>query len=52
VRAKGFTVQLVGPDAKGLYRVRSALVPERAAASALRERMVEKGLKPIINASP
>jgi cell division septation protein DedD len=52
VRAKGFAVQLVGPDAKGLYRVRSALVPERAAAAALRERMIEKGLKPIINASP
>jgi cell division septation protein DedD len=52
VRVKGFAVQMVGPDAKGLYRVRSALLPERAAAVALRERMAEKGYKPIINASP
>lgn len=52
VRAKGFAVQMVGPDPKGLYRVRSALLPERAAAVALRERMAGKGYKPIINASP
>jgi cell division septation protein DedD len=52
VRAKGFPVQMVGPDARGLYRVRSTLLPERAAALALREKMVEKGYKPIINASP
>jgi DedD protein len=52
VRAKGFAVQMVGPDAKGLYRVRSALLADRAAAAALRERMAGKGLKPIINSSP
>jgi cell division septation protein DedD len=52
VRAKGFPVQMVGPDARGLYRVRSTLLPERAAALALREKMVEKGYKPIVNASP
>jgi DedD protein len=52
VHARGFPVQMVGPDARGLYRVRSPLLPDRAAAVALREKMVEKGFKPIINASP
>jgi cell division septation protein DedD len=52
VRAKGFAVQLVGPDDRGLYRVRSALLADRAAASSLREKMIQKGFKPIINSSP
>ncbi len=52
VHAKGFRVHVVGPDARGLYRVRSALLPDREAAQALRQQMVARGLKPIVNASP
>jgi cell division septation protein DedD len=48
VRARGFTVEAVGPDDKGLYRVRSTPFREREAALGLKARMVEKGLKPIV----
>jgi len=52
VHAKGFTVHVVGPDARGLYRVRSGLQADRGAALALRQQMLARGLKPIVNASP
>ena len=52
VRAKGFAVEAAGPDDRGLYRVRSAPNPERAAALALQQKMQARGLKPIINAMP
>ena len=52
VRAKGFKVHVVGPDDRGLIRVRSALQPDKAAALALKQQMVARGLKPIVNASP
>jgi DedD protein len=52
VRAKGFTVEAVGPDDRGLYRVRSAPLAERAAALALKQRMQARGLKPIVNSAP
>jgi DedD protein len=52
LRAKGFTVVAAGPDDRGLYRVRSASMSSRASADALRQKMVQKGLKPIVNAAP
>ena len=52
VRARGFTVVAAGPDDRGLYRVRSAAFSTRASAEALRQKMVQNGLKPIINAAP
>jgi len=52
LRAKGFTVVAAGPDDRGLYRVRSAIMNSRASADALRQKMLQKGLKPIVNAAP
>jgi DedD protein len=52
VRSRGFTVEAVGPDDRGLYRVRSAPMAERAAALALKQKMQARGLKPIVNAAP
>jgi DedD protein len=52
IRAKGFTVQAVGPDDHGLYRVRSAPTLERAAAVALKEKMQARGLRPIVSSLP
>jgi cell division septation protein DedD len=52
VRSRGFTVEAVGPDDRGLYRVRTAPMAERAAALALRQKMQARGLKPIVNAAP
>ena len=52
VRAKGFTVEVAGPDDHGLYRVRSAPNPEHAAALALKLKMQGTGLKPIVIAMP
>ena len=50
--AKGFTVEVAGPDDRGLYRVRSPPYAERAAANALRQKMQASGLKPIVNKVP
>ena len=47
--AKGFTVEVAGPDDHGLYRVRSAPRAERAAALALKQKLQVSGLKPIVN---
>jgi DedD protein len=52
MKAKGFAVQVAGPDDKGLYRVRSAAFADRARATALRQQMLQKGLKPIVNTLP
>ncbi|MGH8253077.1 MAG: SPOR domain-containing protein [Steroidobacteraceae bacterium] len=52
IRAKGFAVQAVGPDDRGLYRVRSAPTSERAAALALKEKMRARGLKPLVISLP
>ena len=52
VTAKGYTVEVAGPDDRGLYRVRSAPQPERAAALALKQKMQASGLKPIVNTVP
>lgn len=52
VKGKGFAVEAAGPDDRGLYRVRSAALPERAAALALKQKMLARGLKPIINKTP
>jgi DedD protein len=52
VTAKGFAVEVAGPDDRGLYRVRSAPQPERAAAVALKQKMQASGLKPIVNSAP
>jgi len=52
MKAKGFAVQVAGPDDRGLYRVRSTPYPERASAMALRQQMQQKGLKPIVNTLP
>jgi len=52
VAAKGFAVEVAGPDDRGLYRVRSAVQPERAAAMALKQKMQASGLKPIVNTVP
>jgi len=52
VTAKGFPVEVAGPDDRGLYRVRSPPHAERAAANALRQKMQASGLKPIVNKVP
>jgi cell division septation protein DedD len=52
VSAKGFAVEVAGPDDHGLYRVRSAPQAERAAAMALKQKMQASGLKPIVNTAP
>ena len=52
IRAKGFSVQAVGPDDHGLFRVRSAPTSDRAAAQALKEKMQARGLKPIVSSLP
>ena len=50
--AKGFTVEVAGPDDHGFYRVRSAPRAERAAALALKQKLQASGLKPIVNTVP
>jgi cell division septation protein DedD len=52
VAAKGFTVEVAGPDDRGLYRVRSAPRADRSAALALKQKMQAAGLKPIVNKAP
>ncbi len=52
VSVKGYAVEVAGPDAHGLYRVRSAPQAERAAAMALKQKMQASGLKPIVNTVP
>jgi cell division protein FtsN len=52
VRTKGFVVQVAGPDGRGLYRVRTPPLAERAEAQALRQKMQARGLKPIVNSTP
>lgn len=52
LHAAGLAVVAVGPDDHGLYRVRSAALSTRASAEALRQKMVLKGLKPIVNSAP
>ena len=50
--AKGFVVEVAGPDDRGLFRVRSAPRAERAAAIALKQKMQASGLKPILSKVP
>jgi cell division protein FtsN len=50
--AKGFTVEVAGPDDHGLFRVRSPPRAERAAANALRQKMQASGLKPLVSRVP
>ena len=52
VTAKGYSVEVAGPDDRGLFRVRSAPLPDRAAATALKQKMQASGLKPIVNTVP
>ena len=52
VSAKGYTVEVAGPDDRGLYRVRSAPQAGRAAALALKQKMLASGLKHIVNSAP
>lgn len=52
LRAKGFTAEVAGPDDRGLYRVRSAPIAQRAAAQVLVQRMRDQGFRPIINSTP
>ena len=52
VTAKGYSVEVAGPDDRGLFRVRSAPLADRAAAMALKQKMQASGLKPIVNTVP
>lgn len=52
LRARGFAVEAAGPDEHGRYRVRTAAVADRAAALATRQRMIARGLKPVVNRTP
>ena len=49
LRAKGVLMEVAGPDERGLYRVRSAPYANRAGALALRQKLLRKGLRPIVN---
>jgi cell division protein FtsN len=48
----GLKLQVAGPDDKGYYRVRSAVVRDRAAALKLQARYKELGFKSLINSAP
>jgi DedD protein len=50
--SKGFTVEVAGPDDRGLYRVRSPPRADRASAMALKQKMQASGFKPIVNKTP
>jgi len=52
LRSKGFGVVIAGPDDKGRFRVRSPATADRAGAQALRQKMLAKGFKPIVNTAP
>lgn len=49
---KGFKLQVAGPDDRGYFRVRSAVVRDRAAAASLQERLRNAGFKGVINSAP
>jgi DedD protein len=48
----GLKVQVAGPDDKGYYRVRSAVLHDRAAALKLQAHYKELGYKSLINSAP
>jgi DedD protein len=48
----GMKLQVAGPDDKGFYRVRSAVLHDRAAALKLQARYKELGFKSLINSAP
>jgi DedD protein len=48
----GLKLQVAGPDDKGYYRVRSAVVRDRAAALKLQARYKELGFKSLLNSAP
>jgi DedD protein len=52
ITAKGYAVEVAGPDNRGLYRVRTAPQSDRAAAVALKQKMQASGLKPVVNTVP
>lgn len=52
LRAKGFAVVAAGPDDHGMFRVRSASLGTRAGAEALRQKMAQRGLRPLVSVAP
>lgn len=48
---KGVNLAIAGPDARGLYRVRTAPVAERQRAAALQAELAAQGYVGVINAS-
>jgi cell division septation protein DedD len=51
-QAKGFTVSVSSPDAKGLYRVYAGGMADRSAAEAYSQRLKDQGLPAAVIASP
>ncbi|MFI4914329.1 MAG: SPOR domain-containing protein [Steroidobacterales bacterium] len=49
--AKGFTVRVSNPDAKGLYHVHTAALPQRTAALALQQRLKAQGFAAAVTAA-
>jgi DedD protein len=49
---KDFKLQVAGPDDRGYFRVRSAVLRDRAAAVAYQARLKSKGLKGVIGTAP
>ena len=52
LRAKGFVVVVAGPDDRGRYRVRSAPLADQAGAAAVRQKLLARGLRPIVVTAP
>jgi cell division septation protein DedD len=50
--AKGIKTLVVGPDARGYYRVRTPEVADMATAESLRERLLTQGFKGVIGTTP
>lgn len=50
--AKGVKSVVVGPDARGYYRVRTLEVPDMATAESLRQHLLQLGFKGVIGTTP
>jgi DedD protein len=50
--AKGIKTLVVGPDARGYYRVRTPEVADMPAAESLRQKLLQQGFKGVIGTTP
>jgi hypothetical protein len=50
--AKGIKCVVVGPDARGYYRVRTPVVADMPTAETLRQKLLQQGFKGVIGTTP